>query len=172
MRTILSLLILLFSNFLFSQNESQENIDNYIYKIISDLEKENKVTDNPVIVINEIVYKERSWDTLSFSKFDIESISIIHKNQKDLVEVYGEQSINGVILIEAKPFDQKIKEEYEGDSNVLFIINGKEISNSKAKKINHDSIAQIQVIKNKDSIIKYTSKEVQGIIKITLKNNP
>ena len=99
-------------------------------------------------------------------------MSIIHKGQKDLIEVYGEQSINGVILIEAKPFDQKIKEDYEGDSNVLFLINGKKISNSKAEKINPDSIAKIQVIKNKDSIIKYTSKEVQGIIKITLKNNP
>jgi outer membrane receptor for ferrienterochelin and colicin len=169
MRIILSILILLFSNFLFSQDQLRENPDNYIYKIISDLEKEKQVTDNPVIVINEKVFKEKDWINLSLSKFDIESISIINKDQKGLIEVYGQQSVNGVILIKTKPFDEKIKEENKEDSNVLFLIDGKKISNSKVNKIDPESIEKVEVIKNQDSIKKYTSKEVQGIIKIILK---
>ncbi len=112
MKNIFTIIILLFSTFLFSQNQSkEENQDNYIFKIISDLKKENKVAEKPVIVINEKVYENQSWDTLTISKFDIESLSIISKDQKNLIEVYGEQSINGVILIEIKPFDDKIKKD-------------------------------------------------------------
>jgi len=171
MKNITTILILLFSTFLFSQNQSkEENQDNYIFKIISDLKNQNKISEKPVIVINEKVYKNNNWDALTISKFDIESLSIIKKGQKNLIEVYGNQSINGVILIETKPFDEKIKEDFESYSNALILLDNKEISNSKARKINPDSIENIQIIKNQDSIIKYTSKEVQGIIKITLKN--
>jgi len=175
MKKILSILIPMFSLTVgFAQISSQKEIvhQNYIYEIISNIKKIDKVTDNPVIVINDTIIDKYALGTISISRFDIENLTILKKGQNQLIKYYGEESVNGVILIKTKPFDQKIKEDYERDLDVLYLVDGKKISNSKAKNISADSIANIQVINNKDSIIKYTSKEVRGIIKITLKNNP
>lgn len=172
MKHIFSIILLLSGHLCLSQNsttDKETSRENYILKIISDLNKEEKVTGNPVIVINERIINAEALDTMTISAFEIESLSIIEKNQKTFKEIYGEQSINGVILIERKPFKEKINKDYNINEDVLFLLEGKPIKGSEANKIEPDDIEHIMVIKNKDSISKYTSGKVQGVVKIKLK---
>jgi hypothetical protein len=62
---------------------------------------------------------------------------------------------------------KKMKEEQK--SNVLYILDGKEISQNTLKKINPDDIASMDVIKNAESIKKYTQKKYDGVVVIYLK---
>lgn len=54
-------------------------------------------------------------------------------------------------------------------SNVLYLLNGKEISSDIMKEIDPESIASINVIKDTEGIKKYTQEKYDGIILIHLK---
>lgn len=56
-------------------------------------------------------------------------------------------------------------------SNVLVIVDGKEISKAEMEKINPDKIASIDVLKDKASAEKYGGKGKDGVILITLKTD-
>ena len=54
-------------------------------------------------------------------------------------------------------------------SNVLYILDGKEIDKTILKSIEPNSIKSINVIKDKKEIKKYTTKTYEGVIVIHLK---
>lgn len=75
-------------------------------------------------------------------------------------------------IITQKNNDQIIfNTKHHSNSKVLYIVNGKKISNKSLKKINPKNIESLQVIKNKKELLKYTKKEFDGAIIITLKKN-
>lgn len=57
------------------------------------------------------------------------------------------------------------------DHNVLFIVDGKELTNSNLKSIDPNTIESINVIKNKLEIRNYTYKDYDGVIVIKLKKS-
>ena len=61
--------------------------------------------------------------------------------------------------------------KHHSNSKVLYIIDGKKISNKSLKKINSKNIESLQVIKNKKELLKYTKKKFDGAIIITMKKN-
>jgi L-asparaginase/Glu-tRNA(Gln) amidotransferase subunit D len=57
------------------------------------------------------------------------------------------------------------------ESNVLILLDGKEITKEETKNLDTNNIDSIEVIKNKESIKIYTDKAYDGIIIIHLKKN-
>ncbi len=55
------------------------------------------------------------------------------------------------------------------DKNILYLIDGKEISSKDIHKINTNNIHSITVIKGKKDIKKYTDKYYDGVVIITMK---
>lgn len=85
-----------------------------------------------------------------------------------MTDIYGNQGLNGVLLIETKPFQEKaVKSISEG--KVLFLLNEKPITQAELEKINPDKIESVKVIKNKKEIAEYTSDEYDGVIIIEMK---
>ena len=107
-------------------------------------------------------------DKLNFYKSDILEFSLIAMDNPQMVDIYGEQSLNGVLLIETKPFQEKAAKSIS-DSKVLFLLNDKPITQAELEKINHDSIESVDVIKDKKEIAKYTTDEYDGVVIIKLK---
>ncbi|WP_035899312.1 hypothetical protein [Leeuwenhoekiella sp. MAR_2009_132] len=161
--------LLTFSGFsqdylLADENSDKTMIADFIEKSIA----EKKLKKNPVIVVNERVLKDNELDKLNFYKSDILEFSLVAMDNTQMVDIYGEQSLNGVLLIETKPFQEKAAKSIS-DSKVLFLINDKQITQAELEKINPDTIESLDVIKDKKEIAKYTTDEYDGVVIIKLK---
>ena len=161
--------LLTFSGFsqdylLADENSDKTMIADFIEKSIA----EKKLKKNPVIVVNERVLKDNHLDKLNFYKSDILEFSLVAMDNPQMVDIYGEQSLNGVLLIETKPFQEKAAKSIS-DSKVLFLINDKPITQAELEKINPDTIESVDVIKDKKEIAKYTTDEYDGVVIIKLK---
>ena len=86
----------------------------------------------------------------------------------EMTEIYGEQSLNGVLLIETKPFQERAVKSIS-DSKVLYLLNGKIITQVELEKINPNKIESVDVIKDKKEIAKYTTDEYDGVVLVKLK---
>jgi hypothetical protein len=146
------------------ENSDKTMIADFIEKSIA----EKKLKKNPVIVVNERVLKDNELDKLNFYKSDILEFSLVAMDNSQMVDIYGEQSLNGVLLIETKPFQEKSAKSIS-DSKVLFLLNGKQINQEDLEKINPDKIESVEVIKDKEEIAKYTTDNYDGVVKINLK---
>ncbi|MDX6746445.1 hypothetical protein SHK09_06555 [Polaribacter sp. PL03] len=71
---------------------------------------------------------------------------------------------NKEFVLEANKIMQK-----EPKSNLLYILDGKEIDQAHIKNINPNNIRTMNVIKGKGNIKKYTKKKYDGVILIYLK---
>ena len=161
--------LLTFSGFsqdylLADENSDKTMIADFIEKSIA----EKKLKKNPVIVVNERVLKDNELDKLNFYKSDILEFSLVAMDNPQMVDIYGEQSLNGVLLIETKPFQEKAAKSIS-DSKVLFLLNDKPITQAELEKINPDTIESVDVIKDKTEIAKYTTNEYNGVVIIKLK---
>ena len=161
--------LLTFSGFsqdylLADENSDKTMIADFIEKSIA----EKKLKKNPVIVVNERVLKDNELDKLNFYKSDILEFSLVAMDNPQMVDIYGEQSLNGVLLIETKPFQEKAAKSIS-DSKVLFLLNDKPITQAELEKINPETIESVDVIKDKKEIAKYTTDEYDGVIIIKLK---
>lgn len=146
------------------ENSDKTMIADFITKTID----EKKFKKNPVIVVNERVLEDDELDQFKFYKSDIIEFSVIEKDNHQMVDIYGEKSLNGVLLIETKPFQEKAVKSIS-ESKVLFLLERKPINENELKKLNPDKIESIEVIKNKEEIAKYTPENYDGVIKINLK---
>jgi len=177
MKATLILLLSLISSAAFSQNYfllDEHASDKRVVQKFIELAVDNEmIKENPVIVVNaEVVNDPERLNQLDFYKTDITEMTFIPKYQAETIKKYGSKAINGVISISTRPFYAKPVMKIDGRStrNVLFIVDGKAVSEAEFQKINPDQIESLAVIKNKVQIKKYTDKDYDGIIKIKLKN--
>jgi len=76
------------------------------------------------------------------------------------------------IKLDDQTSETRKKEQIDlNKSNVLIIVDGKEITKAEMEKINPDKIASIDVLKDKASAEKYGGKGKDGVILITLKTD-
>ncbi|RRO13344.1 hypothetical protein [Flavobacteriaceae bacterium 14752] len=127
---------------------------------------------NPVVIIdNKVINGSENLNQLDFFKSDIMELSFKPKNQSELIKKYGSQAINGVIEISTRPFYakpvNKVK-SYAAD-NILFMVDGKVVSEDEFQDLKPDDIKSINVVKDHILISKYTTEDYDGIIQITLK---
>ncbi len=146
------------------ENSDKNMLAEFIQKSIA----ENKLNENPVVVLNKRVLKGQELDKFNFYKSDILDISLVAKDNPQVVDIYGKQSLNGVLLIETKPFQERAVKSIS-DSKVLYLLNEKPVTVAELEGINPDEIESVHVVKNKSEISKYTSDKVDGVIIIIMK---
>jgi len=171
MNKILASLLLILSLSINAQEISEKkNQENYLHELIADLIQKEEIASDPVIILNEQLLTSDILDTLSISKFEITSYAVLKKEQSDVENKFGKQGLNGVLMIKTKSFQETLSDKnYLAKDDVLYLIDGKATHSSKLKNMDPETIAKIDVLKDQDSIAKYTEKEVNGIIKIQLK---
>ena len=64
---------------------------------------------------------------------------------------------------------EKNKKEKISDKNILYIVDGKEVSSDFIKKVNPDQIESITVYKGEKDVAKFTGKKYDGVIIIKMK---
>ncbi|WP_445747374.1 hypothetical protein [Polaribacter sp.] len=156
------------SNLLSDKSADKNRIKDFIQTSI----KEQKISENPVIVLDEKVISFNDLNTFSLSDEEIVSISIVSKEQAILDVLYGEQSKNGVIMIVTKQYQKTLDElaSKENDhENVLYLLDGKKITKKELSKIETNKIKSVNVIKKPSEIAKYTADSYDGVIVIDLK---
>ncbi len=146
----------------------QNSENKRLQELIVNLKKEKKINKSPVIVINEKVIGENQLENLNIYNSDIISISVVEKNNEEMTQIYGEKSINGVLLIETKPWQEKAIRSIS-ESKALLLVDGKETPFEKMETIKPNDIETITVIKDKKGILKYTTENYDGVIIIVMK---
>lgn len=171
MNKILASLLLMLSLSINAQEISKKkNQENYLHELIADLVNKEEITSDPVIILNEQLLTSDILDTLRISKFEITSYAVLKKEQSEVENKFGKQGLNGVLMIKTKSYQETVRDDdYLAQEDVLYLIDGKATHSSMLKNMDPETIAKIDVLKDQDSIAKYTSKEVHGIIKIQLK---
>ena len=149
---------------LLDENSDKNMIADFIEKSIA----ERKLKKNPVIIINERILKADELDKLNFYKADIIEFAVIEMDNPNMVDIYGKQSLNGILQIEIKPFHEKAVESIP-NRKVLFLLNEKAVSQTELGQINPDKIESVHVVKNKKEIAKYTTEEYDGVVIVKLK---
>ncbi|MFZ4544729.1 MAG: hypothetical protein ACOYOA_11805 [Saprospiraceae bacterium] len=138
------------------------NDSKYLIERISALEKEGKVKQHPLLVIDGKVYdyKTLKEQPITLSKADIKQIDCLPKDGEGATNIYGESGKKGVLLITTAKSD---------DIKILFFIGDWRISQEEAEKINPNDIEFINVIKDKDKVRAYTTEDYDGVVIITMK---
>ncbi len=128
--------------------------------------KENikETTLNDIIKSGKILIivdgNEASKETLDkINPDNIESVDVLRREAAN--ELYPDKDLDGVIYVNTKASFS--------DSNVLFLVDGKEIPKEDLEKINPNDIHTVTVIKDKEEQKKYTNKEYDGIVIIVMK---
>ncbi len=168
---VIAVLVLLFitscanKKYLLQGNSNEKK---KLIEFISQMRKQDKIQYDPVIVINEKVIKDSELKQIKIKGSEVQKISLIEKGNSGMTAIYGEQAINGVVLIETPPADYKPTSKF-GDSNLVIFVDGKEVRRSILKYISSEEIESINVIKDKKAVKKYTSKDCDGVVLIILK---
>ena len=152
------------AHILAEEDSDKKSLADFIHTAIEG----NILNQNPVVIVNERVLEKEEWADLSFYKPDILDMSFMVKDNPEMVEIYGNQGINGVLLIETKPVQERAARTVS-QSKVLFLLDNKPIEQDDLEKINPDDVQTITVIKNESEIAKYTSDEYDGVIIIEMK---
>ena len=100
---------------------------------------------------------------LSVSATETKATPAIHQPEKLVIK-------NDTTPAPEKASKQKgDKEQKKVPDNVLYVVNGKQVSNEEVKKINPDQIASINVLKDKAATEKYGQAGTNGVIEIIMK---
>lgn len=148
----------------------------YLIDYIDDLENQGKLTNKPMVVIDGLAlgYENLKVNRIPLSKNDIFKIDYLSKDSEGAKNIYGERGTNGVLLILSKKSQDRLQEKSTKsvtDSKVLFLLGDQPISQEELQKIDPMDIESIDVIKEKESVKKYTSEDYDGVVIITMKKD-
>jgi len=122
----------------------------------------NEQPENPSNVLY-IVDGVKQPDNKALDKIDAKTIESVEVYKGEEMKKYTTKNYDGVMIIKTKG---NLK-----SSNILYIIDGAEQTDNKAlEEIDPNSIDKINVIKG-EQIKQYTSKDYDGVILVTTKNN-
>lgn len=121
-----------------------------------------KVDSAPVKFIDEVKSNDNQTFVVNGKKVSHEEASIFLKNNKNAKTTI----LNDVIVIESNEIKQA------QSNKPLYIVNGKEISETDLKTIQPNDIESINVLKDKKAIDKYGEKGKEGVLEIQLKDKP
>jgi len=118
---------------------------------------------NALFVINGQVVSKKEAD-----KIDPDQLSSINVlKDKSATDKYGDKGKDGVVEITLKKSDKATSLP----NNVLYVLDGKIISEAEMKEIDEKSIESINVLKDKNATDKYGDKGKNGVVEINLKSN-
>lgn len=161
------------SRYLLTDNNQDKK---FLVDYIRDLENQGKITNKPLIVIDGLAlgYENLKVNKIPLSKADIFKIDCLSKDIQVATNVYGDRGKSGVLLITTKKSQERFQEKSIktlNESKVLFLVGDQQITQEELQNIDADDIESIEVIKEKDSVKKYTSEEYDGVVIITMKKD-
>ncbi len=128
--------------------------------------------------VMKLVNQEPTFYIISKSEFNQDQkISVMHVSSNSSItsnEINAYQNVSEVednsqndinLFGTTKPHHVSVSQT----ENVLYLINGEVTDRTILREINPADIESIEVLKNKEEIQKHTKKEVDGVVKITLK---
>ena len=121
-----------------------------------------KVDSAPVKFIDEVKSNDNQTFVVNGKKVSHEEASIFLKNNKNAKTTI----LNDVIVIESNEIKQA------QSNKPLYIVNGKEISETDFRTIQPDNIESVNVLKDKNATDKYGAKGKDGVLEIQLKDKP
>src|SRR5690606_32506170 len=157
---------------------------NYIYmvdgKVVTaeTFSKANNNKDKELTIVQnsnyakELGYEGKDGVFILTTKVDSAPVKIIEEVKYNGKTISMDELIaSDLNTQENKTFEFKFKKE-EDTKNILFIVNGKEISETDFRRIQPNDIESINVLKDKKAIDKYGEKGKEGVLEIQLKDKP
>jgi|WetSurMetagenome_2_1015567.scaffolds.fasta_scaffold15049_4 hypothetical protein len=153
------------------QNTTIPAPEDYLFYYLLGLKAEDKITSDPLIVVDGAVYTYEllKQSGLNLTRKNIYEITCLEKGNKVAVSIYGEKGRDGVVLITTTKTHDKMRSP-DHDYNVLFVVGRKKLSLDEVNTIDPADIESINVIRDKEGIMKYTNRDYDGVVVITMKD--
>ncbi|TKG97029.1 hypothetical protein EYV94_00970 [Puteibacter caeruleilacunae] len=145
----------------------------HLAKFINELEGQGEITKRPLVIIDGLPYgfEDLKETKIPLCKDDIYKIDYLSKDSKGAKSIYGERGKNGVLLILTKMSQERLKEKPMGNGKILFLVGDRRITQEELENIDPNGIDSIQVIKDLDTISKYTTEDYEGVVIIIMKES-
>lgn len=134
---------------------------------IEQAKQDGKVAENPIVVLDEKLILDVA--SLKKDQTFYKELRIINKGNKGMVEIYGDKAINGVIMLESLPKNPEGQKSEIPESDIVILLNKKEITKEQLEKIDPNLVQEVHVIKTKEEIAKHTDKTCDAVLLIRLK---
>ena len=140
----------------------------------------NLTSPNSIVILNS---ERVDISSLKGKKIVFKKLTIYDKNNEEAIQKYGSEAKNGVILfkdavisdvaVEKNNSDQipRLNDKLSASENVLYILNGKEISKAEMEKIDPNTIQSINILKGNSATELYGEKGKNGVIEIFTKSD-
>ncbi len=133
----------------------------YLINIIEEASKAGKISRRPTIILDRTIYLNFDFRKHKISKDKIDSLRVLDFKTAKLY--YNNKVQGGAIEIttnRSKSFYQK---------NILYLVDGKALSENDVKSLDAESINGIEVINDKQKMLKYTSENYEKVVIIYIK---
>ncbi len=142
----------------------------YLSNYISQLQKDRKVFKHPLVIVDGKPYRydvELRNKKLPITSADIKTIRVVDWSKAK--KVYGDAATDGAVVISTQISPDLLKDTFEPDASILILVDGKESSIEEMNLLNPQKIKEVEIIKDKETLKKYTLKNYEGVILIHLK---
>lgn len=140
----------------------------YLANYIDSIKVENKLTENPLVVIDGLIEEYELMNDGAFLLLEEDIINKEYLKKETAEKIYGERGKYGVVLVRTR-----LSEVRKGTSNsnkkTLYVLDGKRISKEEYHKIDQSKIIGIGTIINKKAIKEYSNDDYDQMIYITTK---
>jgi len=125
--------------------------------------------EEPLFVVNGEIVKQSVFENINSD--DIISMTVL--KEKAATKAYGKKDKNGVIIIKEKyKKPNSTTRLYKDDNDYLYILDGKEISESDLEKVySKETVLSLEVLEEKEAIEKYGEKGINGVVEVISKTN-
>ena len=127
-------------------------------RVINDEKIVIRDDNKPIYIVDKEINTEDEIENIDLD--NIETIEVYKGDEA--IKRYGEKGKNGIIFISTKKDELK---------DVLYILDGKEVSKEKIDELEPNDIEKIEVFKGDDTLEKFGEKAKNGVVKITSKKN-
>ena len=170
MKNLIKICLFVVSMATFAQNstiDEKSSEKKALSMIVDEMVASGELNKEAVIVLNGAVVAKKDLSDLLFHSTEILTMNVFGKGNKIMTDLYGEESANGVLLIQTTP--RKIKLASDSNNKVLYLIDNKIVTEASVHALNPNMIESINVLKGKKDVARYTTKDYDGVILITLK---
>ncbi|MEN3323911.1 hypothetical protein VP395_09240 [Mariniflexile soesokkakense] len=156
-------------------NDQNKADKNFLISKINESKAKGEISSNkPIIVVDGKPFRynfELKENKLELVKSDIKKIDVLKKEVG--MRIYGDFAEGGVMLITTTPEvaskDTNSENSDIDNKNILFLVDGKQVTSEVIKSINPNDIDSVDVLKDEASKKLYPDKSYDGIIHVKMK---
>ncbi|QNM84623.1 hypothetical protein H9W90_10505 [Polaribacter pectinis] len=164
LKSYIILILILISVSCSQKKSNKTDLENYIESI----KEKNSLTENPLILIDGYIREYELMNTEQILLLEDDILSVKYFEKEKSLKIFGESGKNGAIFIST--LNQIIAvDDINPEKRIIYILNGNIISKKDFEEINENKIVEIETLKEKKIIERFSTENYEELIYVITK---